>query len=171
MALTEIFILSFVTGTIAIVGLFLTKRNRLSAPVVLLLAIGVFICTSSRPVLAAPHFAALGADDNALTKEQKALDENLRSNPEGTQYTGLESVPKDSSGKQLNDVAIKEFILSNVRGDLAVDVTNGSVMLTGRVEDKKTARAIVEQIKQIPSVQEISFSLGLEKPTVKLMAD
>lgn len=115
--------------------------------------------------------AALGADDSALTKEQKAFDENLRLNPEGTQYTGLESVPKQSSGKQLNDAQVEEAIRSNVRDNLAVNVTNGSVMLTGRVEDKETAQAIVEQVKQIPGVQEISFSLGLEKSSVKLMAN
>lgn len=171
MALPETFILLFVSGTVALAGLFLTKCNRLFLPLVLLLAIGVFVCTSSYPVLAAPHLGALGANDRALSKEQKALDKNLRLNPEGTQYTGLESIQRQSSGKQLNDAQIKEAIRSNVRGDLVVDVTNGSVMLTGRVEDKETAQAIVEQVKQIPGVQEISFSLGLEKSAVKLMAN
>lgn len=171
MTVTQTFISLFVTRMIAIASLFLTKHNRLLQPVAILLAVGIFVCTSSCPVLAAPHLAALGSNDSALTQEQKALDKNLRLNPEATQYTGLESVQQQGSNLRLNDTAIKEVILSDVRGDLVVDVTNGSVMLTGRVEDKETAQAIVEQVKQIPGVREITFSLGLEKPTVKLMAD
>lgn len=171
MALTEMFILLFATGTIAIASLFLTRREPLLQSLTMLLVIGVFVGTSSHPVLAAPHLAALGANDSPLTKEQKALDKNLRFNPEGTQYTGLESVQQQSSGKRLNDAEIKEAIQSDVRDDLVVNVTNGSVMLTGRVEDKETAKAIVEQIKQIPGVREITFSLGIEKLAEEVIAE
>lgn len=175
---TEMLILLFTTGIIvlwtryllrrgfanAIASLVLIRRDRLFQSLAILLVIGVFVCTSSRPVLAVPHLAALGAEDRALTKEDKALDENLRLNPEKTQYTGLESVdfPQQPSGKQLSDAEIRNTILSNVRKDLDVSVTNGSVLLNGRVEDKETAQDVVEQIKQIPSVREITFSLGLE---------
>lgn len=166
MTLTEIFILLFATGMI--VSLFLTRRDQLFRSLPMLLLIGVFVCTSCRPVLAAPHLAALGASDNALNKEQKALDESLRLNPEGTLYTGVESVQQQPFGQKPNDTAIKKTILSDVEDDLVVEVTNGSVQLTGRVEDKQTAQDIVARVKQIPGVQEITFSLGLEKPAVKV---
>lgn len=170
MTLTELFILLFATGTIS--GLFLIKRDRLFQSLAMLFMIGIFVCTSSRPAIAAPHLAALGAEDRALTKEQKALDENLRISPEGTQYTGLETV-QQSSSEQPDDAEIQKAILSDVWSDvsnLTVGVTSGSVLLNGRVEDKETAQAVIEQIKQIPGVREITFSLGLSNPAEKVIA-
>jgi osmotically-inducible protein OsmY len=42
-----------------------------------------------------------------------------------------------------------------------VNVASGSVILSGTVENVDAAREIVEQVKNIPGVQQITFELGL----------
>jgi len=49
-----------------------------------------------------------------------------------------------------------------MRGDLVANVANGSVILSGRVENIEIARDVVKQVKEIPGVKQISFELGLE---------
>jgi len=49
-----------------------------------------------------------------------------------------------------------------MRGDLVANVANGSVILSGRVENIEIARDVVKQVKEIPGIKQISFELGLK---------
>ncbi len=60
----------------------------------------------------------------------------------------------------VSDDSIKKSIKPYTSDSLVVEVANGSVQLSGRV-DKETAQNIVEHIKAIPGVHEITFNLGL----------
>jgi hypothetical protein len=150
-----------------------TKHDRPFQLLTILFVVTVFVFSVS-PAIAAPYFAALGASDEALTEEQKAIDQNLRTSPEGTLYTGLETVTS-SSTNQPDDAEIREAILkaihSDVRSDvrnLTVEVTSGSVLINGRVENRKTAQSVIDQIKKISGVREIAFSLGLKERAEKV---
>lgn len=112
-----------------------------------------------------PALAALGAADQALNRGQQQLEETLKSTPTGDQYQGIEYALQPSRPQPLSDTEISRRIKS-IRRDLVSSVSNGAVRLTGRVEDKATAQNIIDQIKEIPGVHEITFDLGLEHPTV-----
>ena len=142
----------------ATVTLNLAKRDRRLLLIVVLL--GVF-STSSLPAQAVT-LAALGAQDSAITQQQKEQEEGLKLTPGGGQYSGLEHVDKPNSGTA-NDAEIKQKI-SEIRSDITVNSASGSVILSGTVEDKETAQQLVEQVKAIPGVQEVTFELGLQNP-------
>ena len=133
------------------------KRGQLLLIVVLL---GTFF-TSNLPAPAVT-LAALGAQDSAITQQQQEQEEGLKLTPGGGQYSGLEHVDKPS-GKALSDADIQQKI-SEIRRDITVNSASGSVILSGTVEDKETAQQLVEQVKAIPGVQEVTFELGLQNP-------
>lgn len=110
-----------------------------------------------------PTLAALSAQDQPLSEQQSAQAENLKLTPGGGQYSGLEQV-ESSSGKALSDAEIKQKIRSDIASNIVVNSANGSVNLSGTVADRETARRIVEQVKEIPGVKEITFELGLQTP-------
>ena len=66
--------------------------------------------------------------------------------------------------KAVSDDSIEKSIKGFASKDVVVAVANGSVRLSGRVKDKETAQALVEQIKAITGVFEITFNLGLDNP-------
>ena len=140
--------------------LFLTYRSNLARSAALLLGVFLFISFNNLPALATPHLAALGSTDAVLTQEQEQLEEEMKTTPEGAQYSGLEYV-KENLGTSVSDKKISDRI-DKIKGDLVANVTNGSVILSGTVKDKKTARSIVEKVKEIPGVHEITFELALE---------
>jgi len=142
--------------------LFVTKYNRLFRSAAILLGAAFFL-TSSLPALAAPHLAALGASDRVLNQPQKDLEEQgLKLNPGGGQYSGVEDVPERVNlGQQLSDTEIENKIKSDIANDLVIDIKNGEVLLSGMVKNQETAHNIVEQVKQIPGVRQITFELGL----------
>ena len=133
------------------------KRDRQLLLIVVLL--GAF-STSSLPAQAVT-LAALGAQDSAITQQQQQ-EEALKLTPGGGQYSGLEHVDKPS-GQALSDADIQQKI-SEIRRDITVNSASGSVILSGTVEDKETAQQLVEQVKAIPGVQEVTFELGLQNP-------
>ena len=143
----------------AITASLLTQRDRLSSLARVIILIVLVTYTSSLPALAARHVAALGAPDSAITSEQQR-DEDFKLTPGAGQYSGLE-YPDQQSGTPLSDSEITRKIKSETK-NLVVNSANGSVILSGTVKDQETARQIVEQVKQIPGVREITFELGLQ---------
>ncbi|EAW37914.1 BON domain-containing protein [Lyngbya sp. PCC 8106] len=143
----------------------LMQRHRLFYSAVTVFGILLITLTQSSSALATPLLGALGTPDSALqTPQQKQLDERLKLNPGGGQYSGVEYVKKDwKRTKALSDREIKKTIKSEIQKDLVAMVTNGSVILSGTVKDKNTAQKIVKDVKAIPGVHEITFELGLKE--------
>ena len=107
--------------------------------------------------LAQPALAA-AANDNALSQEQKALNEELRTDPAGVQYEGIEY--PQVTGTPLSDRQITARIYNNAPDNLKVSVASGAVRLSGTVRDMGTAQRIVQNVREIPGVHEVSYDLG-----------
>jgi len=160
MNLTELLFLLLGSGTIGGI-LFLSNRSNFLRSAALFLGVLLFVSSNSLPAFATPHLAALGSAEKALNPGQQQLEKNLKVTPEGAQYSGLEYV-KESKASPLSDAQIRDRI-ENIEDDLVANVASGSVILSGTVEDKQTARKIVEKVKEIPGVHEITFELALEE--------
>lgn len=149
-----------------IVGFSLLKRKFSFASTIALLSIVIFTYSfNSLPALATPNLAALGARDSAIHEPQQTMEEDLKLTPGGGHYSGIEysdSARTAENQPSVSDETIQESIEPYTNDNLIVSVTNGAVKLSGKVEDKEIARHVVEQIKQIPGVHEITFDIGLE---------
>ena len=109
-----------------------------------------------------PAFAG-AVNGAALTDEQKDLNETLQSTPNDSQYEGIEYA--DAKGTPLGDQDITDRVKSKVPDNLKISVSNGSVRLSGKVKSRDTARAVIEDVKSIPGVHEVSYDLGLKEIT------
>ena len=97
---------------------------------------------------------------DVLTNDQQKLNETLQSNPSDSQYQGIEYA--DVKGTPLGDQEITNRVERQVPENLKVSVSNGSVRLSGKVSDRDTAQAIVNDVKSIPGVHEVAYDLGLK---------
>ena len=102
---------------------------------------------------------AAAVDDNALSEGQKALNETLKTTPQGNQYQGIEY--PQVTGTPLSDQQMTENIKGEIRENLKLSVSSGAVRVSGKVSDQRTAQRIVQDIKEIPGVHEVSYDLGL----------
>jgi parvulin-like peptidyl-prolyl isomerase len=102
---------------------------------------------------------------DVLTNDQQKLNETLQSNPTDRQYQGIEYA--DVKGTPLGDQEITDRVESQVPENLKVSVSNGSVRLSGKVSDRDTAQAIVEDVKSIPGVHEVAYDIGLKNMSRK----
>ena len=148
------------------VGLSLLQRKYSFASTIALLSIVIFTYSfNSLPALATPNIAALGARDSAIHESQQTMEEDLKLTPGGGHYSGIEysdSARNAESQTPVSDQTIQESIEPYTSDNLIVSVTNGAVKLSGKVENKEVARHVVEEIKEIPGVHEITFDIGLE---------
>lgn len=146
--------------TVLIIGLGVALRS-ISLPkakqvsVVTVTCLAVVLSGFTQPAIA----AAVNGD--TLTSGQKELSETLQTTPTGDQYQGIEYA--DAKGTALGDQEITNRVESNAPKGLKVSVSNGSVRLSGKVADRSTAQAIVDDIKAIPGVHEIAYDLGLKR--------
>ena len=154
---------------LAIAGLISAYRWRIGVVglgLVLLLASGQNAI--AMPLLgsnAGPEFmtvAALGASESTMTEEQKTLEETLKADPTGDQYKGIE-YSNLSVKSQPDDQALMEAIEPLLSDDVVAAVSNGSVRLSGSVQDKAAAEKIVESVKDTEGVHEVAFDLGFAK--------
>ena len=106
---------------------------------------------------AQPSLAA-AVNDDILSDGQKALNETLKTTPGGTQYQGIEY--SRATGKPLSDDAITDKVRHEAPDNVALSVSNGSVRISGQVSDRRAAQRIVQDIKEIPGVHEVSYDLG-----------
>jgi len=142
----------------AIASLVLVKPNRLFRSAMMLLGVAIFTFNSAFPAFAAPPQAAVDSSQGS----QQPNNEKVTTSAAGSQYQGIEYVESSQGGKELTDSQIQDKIESDISENLVAGVASGAVRLTGTVKDQATARKIVEKIKDIPGVHEITFDLALE---------
>ncbi len=125
------------------------------------IALGIVLfLASSQSAAAAGPLAALGTSDRAINQEQQAFEENLKLDPTGGHYSGIEYADK-SVRNQPSDQEIMNEVKSQLSDTVVAAVSNGSVRLSGKVSDRATAEDIVESVKAISGVHEVAFDLGL----------
>lgn len=163
MNLIDLIALSTLVVALVIVGQLINKPKYLFNLGIVAAGATLLFITRTSPAIAAPHlhFAALAATDN-VSEQQEALEEDLKLNPGGGHYTGLEYPEKINPNKLLGDQDIQNKVESMSDDRVIVAVTNGSVRLTGRAQDKYAAHDLVEDVKEIPGVREITFDFSLE---------
>ncbi|MGV2829240.1 BON domain-containing protein [Myxosarcina sp. GI1(2024)] len=157
------FIYPLVFVAIALLLYFSSVRRRITS-LAILAGVVLFTYFNSLPALATTNIAALGASDRALTEEQQAFEEKLKLTPDGGHYSGIEHIEQTRPDQMpVDDSTIQETIEGYSGDNVIISVANGSVRLSGRVQDKNTAEELVEKTKAIPGVREVTFNLGLEK--------
>jgi len=150
--------LLMIIATLAIASLVLVKPNRLFRSAMMLLGVAIFTFNSAFPAFAAPPQAAVDSSQSS----QQPNNEKVTTSAAGSQYQGIEYVESSRGGKELSDSQIQDKIESDISENLVAGVASGAVRLSGTVKDQATARKIVEKIKDIPGVHEITFDLALE---------
>ena len=145
----------------AIGGLFLLiQPSRLSRLASLSLAIVILFFASNVPALASTQIAALGSSDQTVTQDES----QFKLNPGEGHYSGLEYAPRTGEKQEpVSDSVIKKTIKSQADDSVVVAVANGSVRLSGTIDNKEDARDLISKVKEIPGVHEITFDLGLEE--------
>ncbi|ACB50819.1 unknown [Crocosphaera subtropica ATCC 51142] len=123
------------------------------------LAVTILLLTTITPALADTQIAALGARDETVSADETDL--NL--NPGGKHYSGLEYAKRtDDAENPVSDDVIKQTIDSETDNRIVFAVSNGSVRLSGRIDNKEDAQNLISKIKKIPGVHEVTYDLGLE---------
>lgn len=141
-----------IIGTVAAIAWGISKSaNPLKASAVFALVASIVVGGFAQPTIAA------AANDNALSEGQKALNEELRTDPGGVQYEGIEY--PQATGTPLSDREITARIYHNAPDHLKVSVSNGAVRLSGPVASKSEAKQIVQNVREIPGVHEVSYDL------------
>lgn len=87
------------------------------------------------------------------------LEQGRTQNGVGNQFQGLEY--PNAKGTPLSDREISKRVRDKAPDSLVMSVSNGSVRLSGEVSDRETAKEIVEMVKAIPGVHEVSYDIGL----------
>ncbi|WOD40251.1 BON domain-containing protein [Nodosilinea sp. E11] len=151
--------ISLETGMLVLgLGVAIALLSRLPKTVngslVALTCLAVVLVGFTQPALA----GAVNGD--VLSNEQKDLNETLQTTPNDNQYQGIEYA--DVKGTPLGDQDITDRVERQVPENLKVSVSNGSVRLSGKVSDRSTAQAIINDVKAIPGVHEVAYDLGLK---------
>lgn len=147
-----------IIATLAIASLVFLKPNRLFRSAMMLLGVAILTFNSASPAFAAPPQAAVDSSQNSQLEQT----DKLTTSAVGNQYQGIEYAEPNQGGKELSDNQIQNKIKSDISENLVAGVASGGVRLSGTVKDQATARKIIEQIKDIPGVHEITFDLALE---------
>lgn len=119
--------------------------------------------TAGLPAMASVDVAALGAQSEVLEPGQADLEEDLKLTPTKAQYSGIEYAKGEERGDAMSDGDIRRQIVDDVTDSITINVASGSVILSGTVKSHAEARNIIEMVKSIPGVHEITFEFGLEE--------
>lgn len=111
--------------------------------------------------------AALGTSDSAINQGQQALEEDLKVDPTGDHYEGIEYSDQRIK-RQPADQDLMKSIKSQLSGDVVVAVANGSVRLSGTVKNRAAGEEMVELVKRTEGVHEVAFDLGLREGSSRL---
>ena len=133
---------------------YLPRWQQLSLSLSLVAFLSLFTLATAQPAFAA------AANDAVLSDEQSALQETLKTTPGGSQYQGIEYAQE--KGAAVSDIAITRKVDSIVPSSLSLSVSNGSVRLSGKVENREAAQDIVQQVKEVEGVQQVAYDLGLQ---------
>lgn len=79
----------------------------------------------------------------------------------GSQYQGL--THPEAKGEPLSDQDIERRIKSKVPDSVVFSVSNGSVRVSGHVDDKKTAEKIVNEVQNIPGIHELTYDIEMTR--------
>lgn len=138
----------------------LTKSRYLTKVCVLLLTVTCLFFFTNAQALAQTQIAALGASDSAVSNDET----DLKMTPSGKHYSGLEYAERTQANENpVSDNVIQKSIESKADSGVVVAVANGSVRLSGRVDNKEEAENLIATVKKIPGVHEITFDLGLNQ--------
>ena len=151
--ITSLTLLAVIAG----LGLLTYLYNRLPQRGQIAVVAAMFLAIMST-AMASPAFAA-AVDDNTLSQDQKALNETLKTTPQDNQYQGIEY--PQAKGEPLTDREITRRVQQEIPNNVKLSVSNGSVRLSGKVNSRNEAQRIVQDIKELPGVHEISYDLGL----------
>jgi osmotically-inducible protein OsmY len=144
---------AIVMGIAAIAGVFVKLSRRGQTGVVAAMLATVLMTAFASPVMAA------AANDNALSNDQQALQETLKTTPHNNQYQGIEYA--QTTGESLSDREIMRRVKKEIPDNVKLSVSSGSVRLSGQVNSRDVAQRIIQDIKTMPGVHEISYDLGL----------
>jgi hypothetical protein len=148
-------------GIVVVVGLATTLSLSALLPKSVKGSLGVAACLAVMLVGFAQPATAGAVNGDVLSKEQGNLNQQLQTTPQGSQYQGIEYA--DVKGTPLGDQEITNRVEGMTPANLKVSVSNGSVRLSGKVSDRRTAQAIINDVKAIPGVHEVAYDLGLSK--------
>jgi len=85
---------------------------------------------------------------------------NYRTMPtSGSQYQGL--THPEAKGTPLSDQEIEKRIDAKVPDTVVYSVSNGSVRISGRVRDRRTAEKIVSEVQNIPGIHELAYDIQM----------
>ena len=158
--------LSLAIAVNTIISLFVIKKKHLLYSTAVWLAVAMLFYSHSYSALAADA-ATPGAIKRFVSEEQQELEEDLNLTPGGGHYSGIEYAERaKGEAKPVSDEAIEETIKKYKSDNLTIAVANGSVRVSGTVQDRDVARHVIKQIKEIPGVHEITFDLGLENKAI-----
>jgi hypothetical protein len=143
--------------SVAAVGYLVSLSARRLGVGLVAAALGVVMMLS----MSLPAQAAGAAKDSAISSDQRALNNALEQTPNGNQFHGVEY--PEAKGTPLSDAEIERRIRADVSDDIATSVSNGAVRISGEVKNRRIAQRIVDEIKDIPGVHELTFDLGLSE--------
>lgn len=146
-------------ATVTAISIGLKNRDRQIQGAIALMGAAMVLLLHAQPAQ-----AAMATNEKATSPGQAEFEEKaLKLNPSGRHYSGIEYVEETSSGQvAYSDTKIEREIKS-INNRLTAGVVNGSVIVSGRVDDKETAKDVVEKVKAIPGVHEVTFDLGLNE--------
>ena len=137
-------------------------KNKQLPSAAIALTIVWFSSSYSLSALAADTLPSV-AIDRFVSEEQQELEEDLNLTPGSGHYSGVEHAERtEGTAMAVSDETIEQTLEQYASDDLVIAVANGSVRVSGTVKDREVARHVVEQIKKIPGVYEVTFNLGLE---------
>ncbi len=145
-------LLALAMGVAAIAGIFIQLSRRGQTGALAAILTTVLMTAFASPVMAA------AANDNALSDGQKALQETLKTTPQNNQYQGIEYA--QAKGKPLSDREITRRVQQEIPDSVKLSVSSGSVRLSGQVSNRDMAQQVIQDIKEMPGVHEISYDLG-----------
>ncbi|WP_107671212.1 transporter [Cyanothece sp. BG0011] len=143
---------------LGISGFLLLRRFKALRVASVSLAVTILLLTTIAPALADTQVAALGARDETVSADET----DLKLNPGAGHYSGLEYAERTNEVQNpVSDEVIKKTIDKKTDDRIVFAVSNGSVRLSGQIDNKEDAQNLISQIKEIPGVHEITFDLGL----------
>jgi len=151
--ITSLGLLALIGSMITLAYLYtkLPQRGKIGVAAAVLL-------TALTTAISSPALAA-AANDNALSEGQKALHETLKTTPQGNQYQGIEY--PQVTGEGLSDREITRRVQQEIPDNLKLSVSNGSVRVSGKLNNRNEAQRVVQNIKEVPGVHEVSYDLGI----------
>jgi hypothetical protein len=146
-------------STVAAIGLGLKGRDRTQQGAIALISAAMLLFLHAQPAQ-----AAMATNEDATSPGQAEFeDKSLNLNPGGRHYSGLEYVKETDSGQMAYSDTQIEREIKSIDDRLTAGVVNGSVIVSGRVANKETAQDVVNKVKAIPGVHEVTFDLGLSE--------